>query len=163
MRFTSSIAAILATLALAMAVAGQQTNPVERQIANPITDTPNINPIAAQQKIAAPKPKKKPSVEPEGGDGEVVVYSDKMSVEGDKDKRVVRHAGNVDVRYGIYRMQADEITIYEVDNRLVAKGSVIFDQGDDQRITGSTATWNYRTKLGWRIVKSFLANCIRVE
>ena len=148
MRFTSSIAATLATLALSMAVAGQQTNPVERQIANPITDTPNINPVAAQQKIAAPKPKKKPSVEPEGGDGEVVVYSDKMSVEGEKDKRVVRHTGNVDVRYGIYRMQADEIIIYEVDNRLVAKGSVIFDQGDDQRITGSTATWNYRTKLG---------------
>ena len=147
MRFTSSIAIFLTTLALTTAVVGQQTNPVERQIANPITDTPNINPVAAP-KVAAPKTKKKPSVEPEGGDGEVVVYSDKMSAEGEKDKRIVRHTGNVDIRYGIYRMQADEIVIYELENKVVAKGSVIFDQGDDQRITGATATWNYRTKLG---------------
>ena len=71
-----------------------------------------------------------------------------MTVEGEKDKRIVRHTGNVDVRYGIYRMQADEIIIYEADTKLVARGSVIFDQGDDQRITGTTAVWNYRTKLG---------------
>jgi LPS-assembly protein len=148
MRFTSPIAIFLSILALTAVVAGQQTNPVERQIANPITDTPNINPMANDQKVAAPKPKKKPSVEPEGGDGEVVVYSDKMTVEGEKDKRIVRHTGNVDVRYGIYRMQADEIIIYEADTKLVARGSVIFDQGDDQRITGATAVWNYRTKLG---------------
>ena len=31
---------------------------------------------------------------------------------------------------------------------MVATGSVIFDQGDDQRITGATAVWNYKTKLG---------------
>ena len=31
---------------------------------------------------------------------------------------------------------------------MVAKGSVIFDQGDDQRITGAKAVWNYKTKLG---------------
>lgn len=148
MRFTSLITVFLATLALTAAAVGQQTNPVERQIANPITDTPNINPVANDQKIAAPKPKKKPSVVPEGGDGEVVVYSDKMLVEGEKDKRIVRHTGNVDVRYGIYRVQADEVIIYEAENKLVAKGSVIFDQGDDQRITGATAVWNYRTKLG---------------
>ena len=148
MRFTRSIAAILMMFALSALAGAQQSNPVERQIANPITDTPNINPVSAEQKIAAPKPKKSPTVEPEGGDGEVVVYSDKMSVEGEKDKRIVRHTGNVDVRYGIYRMQADEITIIEAENKLVAKGSVIFDQGDDQRITGATAIWNYRTKLG---------------
>ena len=38
------------------------------------------------------------------------------------------------MRYGIYRLQADEITIYEAQNKMVAKGSVVFDQGDDQRI-----------------------------
>ena len=36
----------------------QNTNPVERQVANPITDTPNINPISTEQDIKAPKQKK---------------------------------------------------------------------------------------------------------
>jgi len=61
----------------------------------------------------------------------------------------VTHSGNVDVRYGIYRMQADKIVIYEAENKIVAEGSVVFDQGDDQRITGSKGTWNYKTKLGF--------------
>ena len=50
----------------------QVTNPVDRQVANPITDTPNINPISEQQDIKAPKPKTT-GFEPEGGNGEVVV------------------------------------------------------------------------------------------
>lgn len=126
----------------------QQTNPVDRQVANPITDTPNINPISASQDISAPKPKK-PTVEPEGGDGEVVVYSEKQTVEGEEGKRVITYTGNVDVRYGIYRMQADKIVLYETDNRMEAEGSVVFDQGDDQRITGAKAVWNLKTKLGY--------------
>ena len=126
----------------------QQTNPVERQVANPITDTPNINPVSAEQSVAAPKIIKKPSVESEGGDGEVVVNSDRRTVEGVAGKRIVKHIGNVDARYGIFRMQADEIVIYEAENKMIAAGSVIFDQGDDQRITGSRAVWNYKTKLG---------------
>ncbi|MBK8304783.1 MAG: hypothetical protein IPK98_15825 [Chloracidobacterium sp.] len=133
---------------LSFSTFAQQTNPVERQVANPITDTPNINPISAEQSIAAPKPTKKPSFEPEGGDGEVVVNSDRRTIEGEAGKRIVKHIGNVDAHYGIYRMQADEITIYEAENKMVATGSVIFDQGDDQRITGATAVWNYKTKLG---------------
>lgn len=140
---------VISSLVLAFLGAGraQQTNPVDRQVSNPITDTPNINPISPQQDVTAPKPRKA-SFEQEGGDGEVVVYSEKQSVEGEEGKRVVTHSGNVDVRYGIYRMQADKITIYEAENKLVAEGSVVFDQGDDQRITGSKATWNYKTKLG---------------
>ena len=39
-------------------------------------------------------------------------------------------------------------SIYEAENRIVAEGSVVFDQGEDQRITGSSGEWNYRTKLG---------------
>jgi LPS-assembly protein len=126
----------------------QQTNPVDRQVSNPITDTPNINPISPQQDVTAPKPRKT-SFEQEGGDGDVVVYSEKQTIEGEEGKRIVTHSGNVDVRYGIYRMQADKITIYEAENKLVAEGSVVFDQGDDQRITGSKGTWNYKTKLGF--------------
>ena len=46
-------------------------------------------------------------------------------------------------------MQADKITIYEAENKIVAEGSVVFDQGDDQRITGARGVWNYKTKLGY--------------
>ena len=147
MRFTRFFQFSTAVFLCAMAAFGQQTNPVERRVANPITDTPNINPVSAQQDISAPK-SVRPIVSPEGGDGEVVVYSDSQSVEGDSGKRVVTHTGNVDVRYGIYRLQADKITIVEAENKMIAEGSVVFDQGDDQRITGSRATWNYKTKLG---------------
>lgn len=136
------------TCVLAAVTFGQQTNPVDRQVSNPITDTPNINPISNEQNISAPKPKKRTMVEEEGGDGEVVVYSDSQTAEGEKGRRIVTHTGNVDVRYGIYRMQANKIVIYEAENKIVAAGSVIFDQGEDQRITGANAIWNYKTKLG---------------
>jgi lipopolysaccharide assembly outer membrane protein LptD (OstA) len=147
MRFNRLLTIILLAISPPSLASAQQTNPVDRQVTNPITDTPNVNPTSGQQNIA-PKVVRKPGFQPEGGDGEVVVYSDKMTVEGEKDRRIVRHVGNVDVHYGIYRMQADEITIFEAENKVVARGSVIFDQGDDQRITGATAIWNYKTKLG---------------
>ncbi len=126
---------------------GQQTNPVDRQVANPITDTPNINPVSAEKKITAPKTVK-PSFDPEGGDGEVVVYSTSVVAEGEEGKRIITYTGNVDVKYGIYRLQADKITLYEAENKMDAQGSVIFDQGDDQRITGARGIWNLKTKLG---------------
>lgn len=148
MRFRNLTILFSSCFLLSLSTFAQQTNPVERQVSNPITDTPNINPVSAEQTISAPKTKKKPSFEPEGGDGEVVVNSDRRTVEGEAGKRVVKHSGNVDAHYGIYRMQADEITIYEAENKMVATGSVIFDQGDDQRITGARAVWNYKTKLG---------------
>jgi LPS-assembly protein len=125
----------------------QQTNPVDRQVANPITDTPNINPVSAEQNIAPPK-KSKTSFDAEGGEGDVVVYSEKQTVEGEEGKRILIYTGNVDVHYGIYRLQANKVTLYEADDRMVAEGSVVFDQGDDQRITGAKAVWNLKTKLG---------------
>jgi Organic solvent tolerance protein OstA len=148
MRFSNITTTILIVFLLSLTGTAQQTNPVERQVSNPITDTPNINPISADQDIKAPQIKKKTAIEPEGGDGEVVVYSDRQTVEGDPGKRIVRHEGNVDVRFGIYRLQAEKITIFEAENKIVAEGSVIFDQGDDQRITGARGVWNYKTKLG---------------
>jgi len=148
MPFPHSIKAGLLIIFLASITLGQQTNPVDRQVSNPITDTPNINSISNEQNIAAPRIRSKAGLVEEGGSGEVVVYSDRQSAEGEKGSRIVRHSGNVDVRYGIYRIQADEIVIYEAENKMVASGSVVFDQGDDQRITGATAVWNYKTKLG---------------
>lgn len=148
MRFQTLTILLCLAVLFAVRVPAQQTNPVERQVQNPITDTPNINPVSPEQSITSPKSLVKRGVESEGGDGEVVVYSGRQTVEGEKGRRVVRHIGNVDMRYGIYRLQADEITVYEAENKVVARGSVIFDQGDDQRITGVRATWNYKTKLG---------------
>ncbi len=147
MRVLLPILLTVAICLLSVAGSAQQTNPVERQVANPITDTPNINPVSAEQNIAAPK-KPKPTIDPEGGDGDVVVYSEKQTVEGEEGKRVLVYTGNVDVRYGIYRLQADKITLIEAEDKMIAEGSVVFDQGDDQRITGARAVWNLKTKLG---------------
>ncbi len=148
MRFFQPVIAIALVICAAVLVDGQVTNPVERQVSNPITDTPNINPISPEQSVIAPKPKKG-SFEQEGGNGEIVVYSDRQTVEGETGKRIVVHEGNVDVKFGIYRLQADKITIYEAENKMVAEGSVVFDQGDDQRLTGSKGVFNYKTKLGY--------------
>ena len=147
MRFCSRILLLVLFLTIANVLVAQRTNPVERQVANPITDTPNINPIATEQDITGQKGKRPPT-SPEGGLGELVVYSEVPAAEGEVGKRIMRHSGNVDIRYGIYRLQADEVVVYEETGKIEAKGSVIFDQGNDQRITGANAVWNYKTKLG---------------
>ncbi|MGI9036428.1 MAG: LPS-assembly protein LptD [Pyrinomonadaceae bacterium] len=130
------------------AATAQQGNPVERQVANPLTDTPNVNPVAAEPEIKTSQAKK-PSVAAEGGNGDLEVYSDNNTTVGKEGNRVVTHTGNVDVHYGIYRLQADKVTVYEAKNMLIAEGSVVFDQGSDQRITGTRAEFNYKTKLGY--------------
>ena len=148
MRLHKSLKIIFLLVELCVSVSrAQQTNPVDRKISNPITDTPNVNPVSDENSIKAPK-KNKTGVTEEGGDDEVVVYSEKQTVVGEQGKRIVTHTGNVDVRYGIYRLQADKVVIYEAENRMVAEGSVVFDQGEDQRITGAKGAWNYKTKLG---------------
>ncbi len=154
---TSQILKNLILIAFCAAlITAQQTNPVDKQVSNPITDTPNVNPVS-EQDIKAPK-KQNSGYKQEGGGGELVVYSDNQTVEGEDGKRVLVHSGNVDARYGIYRMQADTITIYEETGKMVAVGSVVFDQGDDQRITGSKGEWNYNTKLGYFIDSTGFTN-----
>jgi LPS-assembly protein len=138
---------LLCVLCVVIASA-QQTNPVDRKVSNPITDTPNIDPVSEEKSIKPPKNRNSVGFKEEGGDDEVVVYSENQTVTGEPGKRIVTHTGNVDVHYGIYRLQADKIVIYEAENRLVAEGSVVFDQGEDQRITGERGEWNYKTKLG---------------
>lgn len=141
------IVALIAGLISGVHVSAQNTNPVDRQVANPITDTPNINPIAPERDIR-PAQKKSTSFSQEGGDGEVVVYSSSQTVEGEEGKRIIVYTGNVDAKFGIYRLQADKIRLVESENKMYAEGSVVFDQGDDQRITGARAVWNLKTKLG---------------
>ena len=68
------------------------------------------------------------------------------------------YEGNVDIRIGTYRLQADKVTVYEAENRVVAEGSVVFDQADQQRITGSRGEWNYRTKTGYFVNSTGFTN-----
>ena len=124
----------------------QQPNPVDRQVTNPITDTPNVNPLTQEQPLR-PKLPVKP-LDGSQSTEELDVRADKTTVTGDKDAHVVVHEGNVDARIGAYRLQADKVTVYEASNRVLAEGNVVFDQGE-QRITGSRSEWNYATKLGY--------------
>ncbi len=140
------------------AATAQQTNPVDKKVADPITDTPNVNPVAPEQNIKAPQPKQNSGYKQEGGGEDLVVYSKRQTVEGADGKRVVIHSGDVDVRYGLYRMQADKITVYEAETKLVAEGSVVFDQGEDQRITGSSGEFNYTTKRGFFVESTGFTN-----
>src|SRR6185295_2459700 len=126
----------------------QQTNPVDRKVVNPMTDTPNVNPLTQDQPIPSRTQVKK---------GTSAQVSDRLTVDAQKStetgkeqgKRVVVHEGNVDARIGTYRLQADKVTVYEALNKVIAEGNVVFDQGDQQRITGSRAEWNYKTKTGF--------------
>jgi LPS-assembly protein len=155
-KFSNALLCTACFAALTLGAAGQTTNPVERQVSNPITDTPNVNPIAPEQEVKPLKNKKNGTIE--GGDGELVVSSNDTLKEGKEGNQIVTHLGAVDARYGIYRIQADKITVYEGQNRLVAEGNVIFDQGNDQRITGTKSEWNYKTKLGYFVNSTGFTN-----
>ena len=125
----------------------QQTNPVDRKVANPMTDTPNVNPLNNDQPVQR-RPPTQNGVQGVTTD-ELSVESTRQSASGSENARVFHYEGNVDARIGTYRLQADKITVYEAENRVVAEGSVVFDQSDLQRITGSRGEWNYRTKTGY--------------
>ncbi|MGH9881511.1 MAG: LPS-assembly protein LptD, partial [Pyrinomonadaceae bacterium] len=153
--FSSSVVSRLVLFALANAILivvpyhahAQQTNPVDRQVTNPMTDTPNVNPLTQDQPVRPRLPARQ---------GEVGQATDTLSVDattqkvsGPENARVFSYEGNVDARIGTFRLQADKATVYEATNKVVAEGNVVFDQGNQQRITGSRAEWNYRTKTGF--------------
>lgn len=140
------------------AAQAQQTNPVEKQVSNPMTDTPNVNPVAPEQDIKAPKRNLGADKGQPAGDDEVAVDYGHVTVEGEEGKRISVYSDNVDVHYGIYRLQADKITVYEAEGQMIAEGSVVFDQGDDQRITGSRGEFNYKTKLGYFVDSTGFTN-----
>jgi LPS-assembly protein len=141
---------VLANLILVLACQfafAQQTNPVDRKVTNPLTDTPNVNPLTTDQPVQR-RPAARGAVQGTATD-QLAVDSTKQSASGPENARVFVYEGNVDARIGTYRMQADKVTVYEAENRIVAEGSVVFDQADQQRITGSRGEWNYRTKTGY--------------
>jgi LPS-assembly protein len=141
---------LLACIALAgvfaFSVRAQTTNPVDRKVENPITDTPYVNPLQQDQPVRPTSPAKMPGIQP--GD-ELAVTCAHESFSGPDKARVSVCEGNVDARIGTYRLQADKVTVYDARNLVVADGNVVFDQADQQRITGSHAEWNYRTKTGF--------------
>ncbi|MDQ1590536.1 MAG: LPS-assembly protein [Pyrinomonadaceae bacterium] len=126
----------------------QQSNPVERKVLNPITDTPNVNPLQQEQPIRPRLPVRAGTAAGQSTEN-LDINTDKQTVTGPEGARVVVNEGNVDARIGIFRLQADKLTVYEASNRVVAEGNVVFDQGELQRITGSRAEFNYATKLGF--------------
>ncbi len=151
-RSSSSTALILFALASAIVVLTplktfpQQTNTVDRKVTNPMTDTPNVNPITQDQPV---KPRRTEAKREIGESTDLLkVDAGTQTVSGPKEARVFVYEGNVDARIGTYRLQADKVTVYEATNKVIAEGNVVFDQGDQQRITGSHAEWNYKTKTG---------------
>ncbi|MFN2579124.1 MAG: LPS-assembly protein LptD [Pyrinomonadaceae bacterium] len=132
-------------LIFAPAFPAQQPNPVDRKVENPVTDTPYVNPLQQDQPVRPPATKIQ-GIQP--GD-ELHVSCARESVTGTKEARVEVCEGAVDARIGTFRLQADKITTYDAKNLVVADGNVVFDQGDQQRITGSHAEWNYKTKTGF--------------
>ena len=154
--------ALLVCLAAAPRALAQQTNPVDRQVANPVTDTPSVNPLTQEQPAQPRRPRADggaSSTAPAGqAQDEFVIDADRQNVTGEEGRRVFVHEGNVDARVGIYRLQADKVTVYEATNKVLAEGSVVFDQGDQQRITGTRAEWNYVTKLGYFINSTGFTN-----
>ena len=150
------VLAILILVLCCQFVLAQQTNPVDRKVTNPLTDTPNVNPLNNEQPVQR-RPKTQEGVQNIPTD-QITVDATKQTITGPENARIVIYEGNVDVRIGTYRLQADKVTVYEAENRVVAEGSVVFDQADIQRITGSRADWNYRTKTGYFINSTGFTN-----
>src|SRR5258705_5543701 len=101
--------AIVFALAAARRAPAQETSPVERKITNPITDTPNVNPLQQDQPVRPPSTKL-PTVQP--GDT-LNITATKQTTSGKKGAIVEVDEGNVDARIGTYRLQADKVTVYE--------------------------------------------------
>lgn len=137
-------------------VHAQQTNPVDRKVTNPMTDTPNVNPLTQDQPVRPRLPPKKGTQTETTED--LKIDAGTQTVSGPENARVFVYEGNVDARIGTYRLQADKVTVYEATNKVFAEGNVVFDQGDQQRITGTRAEWNYRTKTGFFVDSTGFTN-----
>ncbi len=147
---------MLCLCAFAGTISAQQPDPVERKVENPMSDTPNVNPLINDEPTKPRVPVRK--VEGTKSVEELSINSDKQTVTGPETARVVVYDGNVDAHIGTFRIQADKITVFEATNRMISEGNVVFDQGDQQRITGSRAEWNYATKLGFFVNSTGFTN-----
>jgi lipopolysaccharide assembly outer membrane protein LptD (OstA) len=137
---------VACVIALGVVASAQQTNPVDRKVESPITDTPNVNPL--QQDLPV-RPISNTTQSTGQQSDLLTVNCNRETFSGPKEAQVSVCEGNVDARIGVYRLQADKVTVYDATNKVVAEGNVVFDQGEQQRITGSRAEWNYKTKTGF--------------
>ena len=150
---------LLTTLTIVFAcpfLFAQQTNPVDRKVTNPMTDTPSVNPLHSDEPVRQ-RPSTPADMQGIPGD-RITVEAAKQSSTGPENARVIVYEGNVDVRIGTYRLQADKVTVYEATNKVQAEGNVVFDQADQQRITGSKAEWDYKTKTGYFVDSTGFSN-----
>src|SRR6185503_1290180 len=144
-RITRAFALLLMALAAPIAAA-QQPNPVVRKVDNPVTDTPYVNPLQQDQPVRTPASKLPPI---QAGDRLDLACGNQTSRKEPNGDLITVCEGNVDARIGTYRLQADKVTVNNGKNLVVADGNVVFDQGEQQRITGSHAEWNYQSKTGF--------------
>ncbi len=147
---------VLTMLLVCPLLLAQQTNPVDRKVTNPMTDTPSVNPLHTDEPVRQ-LPRTPSDMQGVPSD-RLSVEATRQSASGPEDARVFIYEGNVDVRIGTYRLQADKVTVYEATNQVVAEGNVVFDQADQQRITGTKAEWNYRTKTGYFVNSTGFTN-----
>ncbi|MCY7377114.1 MAG: hypothetical protein LH472_14230, partial [Pyrinomonadaceae bacterium] len=80
---------LLIVFLCAFSATAQDTNPVEKQVANPLTDTTDANPVAPESTNKTPKKQTDSGYQPEGGDDELVVYSEREPIEGEASQRVI--------------------------------------------------------------------------
>src|SRR5262244_3855855 len=89
----------------------QQTNPVDRKVTNPMTDTPNVNPLNPDQSV------QRPPARPNGVQGvatdRIEVDATRQTASGPENARNGVYECNDDLRIGTYRLQADKGTVYE--------------------------------------------------
>ena len=74
----------------------------------------------------------------------LAVMADQQSKNGD----LFIYEGFVDASVDEMRLQADRVTYNSVTGDMSAEGNVIFDQGDDQRVTANRADINWNTRKG---------------
>ena len=79
-----------------------------------------------------------------GKEDKLDVVSDNQAKNGD----LWIYEGYVNASFGDMRLQADRVTFNEATGDMVAEGNVIFDQGDDQRVTARRAEINTATSKG---------------
>src|SRR3954468_13579331 len=98
--------AVVLMLAASRVRAQQQTNPVDRKVENPITDTPSVNPLSQDQPPIRPRPRRTSTTSAQQGTSatgvqatdELEVRADHDEVSGPENARVVVYTGNVDAR-----------------------------------------------------------------
>src|SRR5215813_8562180 len=147
-RFPRAVSAALClSLLLALCVDASTPLPQQSQTNESATDRKNKKKEKRARKGSTGAEKAAPSPTPPTNGGsveETIISADRQTKEGD----VYFYEGYVNATQGDYRLQADRANLNSTTSDLVAEGSVIFDQGPNQRVTAKRAELNWQSKLG---------------